>query len=329
MTVRDTGGLLAAAAATVLLWLVTGTQATLPELHGSARGWSGDFVDYYLPNAEYAGARLAAGELPLWNPHQSAGAPFLATLQVGALYPPNWLHAVLPVQTAFVVLAALHLALAVVFTGVFARALGAGGWGGAVAGLAYASSLQVVGSIWSPPTHYAAAWAPGLFLAVDRLIARPTLRRTVALAVVVGMALLSGWPYTFAMSALASALYAVAVLTGHAFRTRRIPLRAGGLLGLGVGAGLMLAAPQLLPSAELVQRSCRALGSLVEAQAIFVGKPHNPSAFLSSLMRDSYNDGVPGAISLLLGRPRPRSAGQGREAPAQRAAGERRRAPAR
>ena len=68
------------------LWLLIGTQAMLPELTGRARGWSGDFVDYYLPNAEYAGTRFARGELPLWNPHQSAGNPFLASLQVGALY---------------------------------------------------------------------------------------------------------------------------------------------------------------------------------------------------------------------------------------------------
>ena len=118
---------------------------------------------------------------------------------MGALYPPNWLHAALPTQTAFLVLATLHVALAALLAGALARALGAGGWGAAVAGLAYASSLQVVATIWSPPTHYAAAWAPGVLLAVDRVIARPEPRRAVALAVAVAMSLLSGWPYTFAM----------------------------------------------------------------------------------------------------------------------------------
>jgi hypothetical protein len=297
---RDAAGLLAAAGATTLLWLVTGTQATLPELQGRARGWSGDFVDYYLPNAEYAGARLAAGELPLWNPHQSAGTPFLATLQVGALYPPNWLHALLPAQTAFLVLAALHVALAVALAGALARALGAGGWGGAVAGLAYAGSLQFVVTIWSPPTHYALAWAPGVLLAVDRILARPTRRRIVALAVVVAMSLLSGWPYTFAMTALAATLYTGVLVAVRALRTRRFPVRPLAALAAGVVAGGMLAAPQILPTVELVQRSCRALGSLVEAQAIFVGPPHSPAAFLARLKQHTYNDGVPGALSLLL-----------------------------
>ena len=300
MRARERVGLLAAAGATTLLWLITGTQATLPELHGRARGWSGDFVNYYLPNAEYAGSRLAAGELPLWNPHQSAGTPFLATLQVGALYPPNLLHAVLPAQTAFFVLATLHVALAALLAGALARALGAGGWGAAVAGLAYASSIHVVTTIWTPPTHYAAAWAPGVLLAVDRVIARPTPRRAAGLALVVAMSLLSGWPYTLAMSALAASLYAAAVVAAQALRTQRVPLRTVAALVLAAAAGLMLAAPQMLPTAELVQRSCRALGSLVEAQAIFVGKPHHPAAFFAGLMRSGYNDGVPGAMSLLL-----------------------------
>jgi hypothetical protein len=265
-----------------------------------ARGWSGDFVAYYLPNAEYAGARFAEGELPLWNPHQSAGSPLLATLQVGALYPPNWLHAALPTQTAFLVLATFHVALAALLAGALARALGAGGWGAAVAGLAYASSLQVVATIWSPPTHYAAAWAPGLLLAVDRVIARPEPRRAVGLAVAAAMSLLSGWPYTFAMLALAASVYAGVVFAAQALRTRRIPWRGALALVIGVAGGLMLAAPQLLPAAELVERSCRALGSLVEAQAVFVGKPHNPAVFRASLLRDGLNDGVPGALSLLL-----------------------------
>jgi hypothetical protein len=300
MRARAAAGLLASAGATALLWLLTGTQATLPELHGVARGWSGDFVAYYLPNAEYAGARFAKGELPLWNPHQSAGSPLLATLQVGALYPPNWLHAALPTQTAFLVLATFHVALAALLAGALARALGAGGWGAAVAGLAYASSLQVVATIWSPPTHYAAAWAPGLLLAVDRVIARPEPRRAVGLAVAAAMSLLSGWPYTFAMLALAASVYAGVVFAAQALRTRRIPWRGALALVIGVAGGLMLAAPQLLPAAELVERSCRALGSLVEAQAVFVGKPHNPAVFRASLLRDGLNDGVPGAISLLL-----------------------------
>ena len=209
MSRRDAAALAAAALAVALGWLAMGTQAELPPL--KSRGWSGDFIDYYLPNAEYAGARWATGEVPLWNPHHSAGGPFLASLQVGALYPPNLLHAWLPADTAFLWLALLHVALSVVLAGGLAVALGAGGLGAAVAGLAYASSLQVVGTIWSPATHYAASWAPGVLWGVDRVLAHPSLRRGAALAAAVALSLLSGW--FFGLSLLVP-LFAILLLLG-------------------------------------------------------------------------------------------------------------------
>jgi hypothetical protein len=300
LTARHAWTLLAVGLATALLWLAVGTQETLPGLERGREDWSGDFRSYYLPNAEYAAARIAAGDLPLWNAHQGAGGPFLATLQTGVLYPPNLLHALLPVQAAFLVLAFLHLALAVVLAGVLASALGATAAGSAVAGLAYGTSLSLVGFIWVPPLLYAAAWAPGALLAVDRSIARASARGATAVALSFALMLLAGWPFIFAMVALAAALYAAPLLIARAVRTRRFPAGPVAALGAGAGAGLLLAAPLLLPASELLARSCRALGSIIEAQAIFVPRPHDPAVFLATLTRRGFNDAVPGAAALVL-----------------------------
>lgn len=292
----------ASAALLALSWLALGTEAA-PDLRESgARDWSGDFRSYYLPNAEYLGARLARGELPLWNPQQAAGIPFLATLQVGALYPPNWLHALLPAPSAFLVLAVLHLMLAAVLTGALAQALGAGAAGSALAALAYGGSVQIVGAVWSPPVLYAAAWAPGLFLAVERATARPGARSAVGLAAVLALCVLSGWPYVLAITALGAALYAAPLLVAATLRQRRPPAAALAALTAGVLAGVVLAGPQLAASLELLAHSVRALGSLVEAQAIGggVSRPHQPSAFLELLTARGYNDGVPGWPCLIL-----------------------------
>jgi hypothetical protein len=291
---------LAVGVVTAILWLELGTQPVLPDYRRHREGWSGDFRSYYLPNAEYAGDRLAAGELPLWNPHQALGGPFLATLQVGVLYPPNWLHALLPSPTAFVVLAFLHVALAGFAAGLLASAFGAGTAGSAVAGLVYASSFQLLSSVYSPPLLYTAAWAPLLIYAVDRIVAGASPSRVALLALAVAMMLLAGWPYTFAMTSLGAALYGGALLVAKAVRARRLPWRAVAALLLGVLAGAMLAAPQLLPTRELLARSCRALGSVIEGQAIFVSKPHDPAVFWRVLLKRGFNGGVPGAPALLL-----------------------------
>lgn len=288
------------AAATALCWLLFGTQAAFPtDLIGS-RKWSGDFLSYYLPNAEYLGLRLAQGELPLWEARHGAGEPFLASLQAGALYPPNVLHAVLPSQSAFVALAALHLAFAVVAAGALAAALGASAFGAALAGLAYATSLRVMGELWTPPLLYTSAFAPALFLAVERGLERPGARSAALLAVVFALSLLAGWPYGVAIAALGAGAYGASCLSARALRSRRLPLASLAALASGVVLGAALAAPQLVPALELLAHSCRALGSLAESQAIFVGAPHDPTRVGRALLARGFNDSVPGILALVL-----------------------------
>jgi len=286
--------------AVAVAWLAIATQPELPDYSRWQEGWSGDFRSYYLPNAAYAGSRIAEGELPLWNPHQGLGGPFLATVQVGALYPPNWLHAVLPSPRAFVVLAFLHLVVAALGAARLAGALGAGAWGAALSALLYAGSNNLVSSVYSPPLLYTAAWAPFLLYFVDRLVAEPTARRVAGLAAVESLMLLAGWPYTFAMTALCATLYGGALGTARAIRERRVPWRSLAALSIGVLAGAALAAPQLLPTQELLARSCRALGSVVERQAIFVDRPHDPARFWRQLRNTGYNDAIPGIAAVVL-----------------------------
>ena len=102
---REISTLIAAGCGVALLWLVLGTQPTLPDLSRGLEGWSGDYRSFHLPNAEFATARFATGAIPLWNPTQGAGGPFLATLQPGVLYPPNALRAVLSAHSVALILA--------------------------------------------------------------------------------------------------------------------------------------------------------------------------------------------------------------------------------
>lgn len=281
-------------------WLALGTEAALPEDHVGTATWSGDFLSLYLPNAEWAGARMARGELPLWNPQQGVGAPFVGAIQTGVFYPPNALHALLAPQTAFVALAALHLVLACGLAGALAERLGADAGGAALAGIAYAGSLQVVSSIWSPPVLYAAAWVPGLFLCTDAVLDRPGARSSAALAVCLALSLVTGWPYAVVIAGLGAALYGVARWAALARRSPRGALTAALALGLGVAGGAALAGPQLLPAWELLARSCRALGSLVEPQAVFVEGPHDPQRFWRLVLRNGFSDGLPGPLALVL-----------------------------
>lgn len=282
------------------VWYSAATQPFNVQLERERPAHVYDFFSYYRPNAEYAFTRLRQGDLPLWNPNQGLGGPFLATLQTGVLYPPNWLHLRLPSQHAFVWLAFAHVALAAVLAGLLARSLGAGTLGSVTAGLLYATSLPLWGSVWTPPMLYAAAWAPGVLLAVENAVERPGARRATALALVLAAMILAGWPHAVVMTMLAAAITGTASLLLAAWRTRRLPIAALLTICLGASAGGLLAAPQLLPSFELMLQSTRAPGAIDASNAGREGAIHEPGVFLDSLVQDGLSSGVPGLASPVL-----------------------------
>ena len=51
----------------------------------------GDLVSFLYPSYRFAAASLRAGAWPLWNPYLYGGAPHVADIQAGFLYPPNLL----------------------------------------------------------------------------------------------------------------------------------------------------------------------------------------------------------------------------------------------
>jgi len=75
---------LLALAAVVFFWPVVSGRAWLP------RG-GGDSVSFLYPMYRFAAGSLRDGVIPFWNPHQYAGAPFLADNQSGLFYPFNLL----------------------------------------------------------------------------------------------------------------------------------------------------------------------------------------------------------------------------------------------
>jgi hypothetical protein len=49
----------------------------------------------FFPWMEYAIQQILHGNLPLWNPYNGWGAPFLANYQSAIFYPPNWILIIL------------------------------------------------------------------------------------------------------------------------------------------------------------------------------------------------------------------------------------------
>ena len=145
-----------------------------------------DLEMYFYPKYTYGAAALARGRVPLWNPHEFCGLPFLATAQVAALYPVTtvlfWL---LAPPLALHVNYVLHLGLAGAFAYAWVRWLGLGRAAASVAAVLWAFNPYFVSSVYHPMRVMTLAWAPLVFLAWERAL----VRRTPGAAALAGAAL--------------------------------------------------------------------------------------------------------------------------------------------
>ena len=82
---------LRAIAALVVLWLLFFWRLFTPIASDQASLAKGDFSGQFVAFAAYQFERLTAGEIPLWNPYNNAGLPFIGDTQAAVFYPPRWL----------------------------------------------------------------------------------------------------------------------------------------------------------------------------------------------------------------------------------------------
>ena len=122
-----------------------------------------ELYQYVYPILHYGFGRLRDGELPLWNPRQLCGTPFLADPRTGVFQPLNGVFLGWPTEQALRLHAFLSLFLMGVGMVLFARSLGLGYVPGFVGGVAYAFCGASAAAMSRPVLAGALAWAPFVF----------------------------------------------------------------------------------------------------------------------------------------------------------------------
>jgi hypothetical protein len=225
--------------------------ATLP-LFAYAPAWRahvllgpGDGIALHLPLRTEAWRALQRGEVPSWNPSSFSGTPLLAAYRAGPFHPLMIALAPLDPFSAFQILVLVSLALTAPIGFVYARRVGAGPLGAAVAGLGFALGPYLVGHLGDTPTVVAAPALLLTLLAVEAHVARPRATTATFVAFATALLLLAGSTEAVGAGAL---LVGGRLLVAAGRTTQR---RLGGpLLGAlgGIAAGVLLAAPQLVPT---------------------------------------------------------------------------------
>ena len=232
---------------------------------------SHDLGAYYLPVYHAFYGAMAAGRLPLWNPDQLCGVPWLASLEGGPFYPPHALYLLFPTRIALALSGLLHLGLAAVTTAALARKLGIGAAGATIAAMLFALRGVLPSFLLWPHLLEAAAWLPlGCVAVVD--VARGTGRRGAALlAFAAGMSVLASCPQmTVYLAYVWGTLLAAALLARRA--TGRTSLVAAGWLAVGVGVGILVGALALLPATEVAWLGTRGVRRLAVEQMYPTGQ---------------------------------------------------------
>lgn len=209
---------------------------------------------------------LLAGQWPLWNPLLGNGTPLLANLQTAVFYPPNLLYLLMPVAHGLTFSVVLHLMLAGLFMYLYTRQIGLIPFAATVSALAYMFSGYIVGRTQFVPMVNAAAWLPLLLLLAEGLSQSGRLKPSGN-----EMAALGGLALALAMQLLAghaqTSFYSVCLVGAYAlfrgWQTGRTPALIGAIWRLGLAGGLaaLLAAVQILPTAEFIAHSSRHSGA--------------------------------------------------------------------
>lgn len=221
---------------------------------------------------EFAARSLREGHgFPLWNPFQFGGMPYVAAMHGDIFYPTFLLRLFLPTDVAMTWGFIIHMVLAGIFTFGFLRAAGVRFHAATIGAVAYLLSGALAsyaspghdGKLFVSTLLPAALWALTLGMRDGRRGAWG------ALAVVVGLAVLSPHPQLLQYLLLTSGAYALwLALRPQSVVTDQGPVPASGhsplpRLALALGAvvlGGIMGAIQYLPVREYVAWSPRAGG---------------------------------------------------------------------
>lgn len=226
-------------------WLVT----AVPQM-------GGDVTIEFYPRLAYAVAAVQQGAWPLWAAATMAGTPLLANPQLGLLYPLHWpLLLVLPVGAALNYGAVAHVGLAAAGMYLLGRRWGLGPGGALVAALSFAANGLFAARLWAGGLSLAeaAAWLPLLLLAAERVRERPDWAAGALLTLVLTLSLLVGFYQPWYWGVLLVGAYLLLMPGAARARLYRLVVLAGALV-----LAALLAAPQLVPAAELIVWTTRA-----------------------------------------------------------------------
>ncbi len=148
----------------------------------------------FHPDNQVACDAFQDGRLPLWNPYQMAGLPYLGQSLYGVFYPLNLpMFIPGPPEKWYAPLAALHFFMAGFFTYLLLKRLGLSGAAALAGGLIFMCSANMTARFHYYMTIYPMAWAPLMLYLVHKYNRDRSILSLCGLAAVSALTLLTGF----------------------------------------------------------------------------------------------------------------------------------------
>ena len=223
---------------------------------GKVLFWADHFLQFFPYHCLFRESAIV-GRIPLWNPYVYGGMPFLGCLQSAIFYPVNWALLAVPVHDAMTVHVLLHVFLFGAFTNLLLRQWNVGSFGSLTGAATMMLSGFTACRMEYPTVLAAGAWLPLLVLLIDRIF-HGERRSLFFITPVVAIDILSGHLQISLMCFLFAGAYALVCFRGMRARAMNMERRRCAWMATAGGlAGILLAAPQLLPTWETLLNSTR------------------------------------------------------------------------
>ena len=250
----------------LVLWLLFFWRLLTPIRADQASIKLGDFSGQFVTFAAYQYDRLTHGEVPLWNPYNNGGLPFIADTQAAVFYPPRlatialsslaggWTYHALELEMAFHVLAFSLMMYALI------RRMTTGKAGSVTGGLIGTLIASYGGFLTGYPVQQlaileAATWLPLTMLGVHEATRAAKVRWLwlVLAGFALGLSWMAGHPQTsWFLTYLLTAYLVYRIYIAK----RHWTLFVRGIVLIGLIAG-GVAAVQLLPGFEYLANTAR------------------------------------------------------------------------
>ncbi|MBC8002004.1 MAG: hypothetical protein H7X97_05400, partial [Opitutaceae bacterium] len=224
-------------------------------IFGGATFYFRDFAHFGYPLAHYHRESFWRGEIPLWNPLNDCGLPFLAQWNTLVLYPGSLFYCIFPLQWSLAVYCLAHLVIAGAGMYHLARRWTGSSLGASVAGVAFSINGLALNFLMWPNNVAALAWMPFVILFVEDATAGRKGGMLKA-ALFGGLQMLCGAPEVIMTTWVIAGVLSFATSAWSLTGLIRVGLRLGLVVGLVSG----VAAAQLLPFLDLLTHSHRDAG---------------------------------------------------------------------